>query len=168
LIEFSIQKETNVSKKTEILLPLLLVVTTMAAQCVAPTAQEAAPASGRSDEPKIVVVEPWSRPSPVMAGNGAVYMTLVNEGGSPDVLVGAETDVAEVVELHESKMEGDVMKMSRVPDIQVPVGGSAKLEPGGFHLMLIDLKRELTPGDTITLTLQFEKSGTITIEAEVR
>jgi copper(I)-binding protein len=157
-----------VSKKTVISLPLILTVALVAAQCVAPTVQEAAPASGRSDEPKIVVMEPWSRPSPVMAGNGAVYMTLVNEGGSPDVLVGAETDAAEVVELHESKMEGDAMKMSRVPDIQVPAGGSAKLEPGGLHLMLIDLRWELTPGDTIPLTLQFEKSGTITIEAEVR
>jgi copper(I)-binding protein len=163
-----LKEDSNVSKMPAILLPLLLAVTVLAAQCGAPTVQESAPAGGRGDEPKILVVEPWSRPSPLMAGNGAVYMTLMNEGGSDDALVGAETDVAEVVELHESKMEGDVMKMSPVPDIQVPAGGSAKLEPGGLHVMLIDLKQELTPGEMIPLTLQFEKSGPITIEAEVR
>jgi copper(I)-binding protein len=143
-----------------ILVSLFLVATVVTAQCTPPAAQ--------GDAPRITVVEPWSRPSPMTAGNGAVYMTLVNEGESADVLVGAETDVAEVVELHETRMEGDVMKMSPIPNIEVPPGASAKLEPGGMHVMLINLKQELTPGDRITLTLQFEKSGPMTIEAEVR
>ena len=73
-----------------------------------------------------------------------------------------------MVEIHESRLEGDVMTMSPVPGIQVPPGGSAKLEPGGMHVMLINLQQELTPGNKITLTLQFEKSGPVTIEAEVR
>lgn len=117
--------------------------------------------------PQIIVMEAWSRPSPMAAGNGAVYMTLMNEGGSDDTLLSAETDVAEVVELHESKIVDDVMKMSPVANIAVPAGGTAKLEPGGLHVMLIDLKEELKPGNKISLTLNFETSGPMTIEAEI-
>jgi hypothetical protein len=95
-------------------------------------------------------------------------MTLMNEGGQPDVLLSAETDVAEVVELHETRMEGDVMKMSPISSIEVPAGGSVNLEPGGKHIMLINLKQQLTPGEKIKLILNFEKSGQKTIEAEIR
>ena len=95
-------------------------------------------------------------------------MQLMNEGGSDDILLSAETDVAEVVELHETKMDGDVMKMSQVPNVKVPAGDSAMLEPGGLHLMLIKLKQELVPGEKITLTLNFEKSGSMTTEVEIR
>jgi copper(I)-binding protein len=155
-------------KKPLIFVPLFVIATIIAAQCGPPPVQESAPPTTQGDEPRILVMEPWSRPSPMTAGNGVVYMILVNEGRSADLLVSVETDVAEVVELHETKMEGDVMKMGPIPNIQVPAGGSAKLEPGGMHMMLINLKQELTPGDKIPLTLQFEKSGLITVEAEVR
>ena len=114
-------------------------------------------------------MEPWSRPSPMAAGNGAVYMMLMNEGGSADTLISVETDIAEVVELHETKMENDVMKMSPVQGgIEVPGGGSAELKPGGLHVMLINLKEELVPGEKISLTLNFEKSGPMKVEAEIR
>jgi copper(I)-binding protein len=93
---------------------------------------------------------------------------LMNEGDRADTLLSAESEVAEAVELHESKMEGDVMKMGPVSRIEVPAGGSATLEPGGLHVMLINLKQELTPGEKIPLTLNFERSGLMTIEAEVR
>lgn len=95
-------------------------------------------------------------------------MTLMNEGGQPDVLLNAETDVAEVVELHETKMDGDVMKMGPISSIEVPAGGSVNLEPGGKHIMLINLKQPLTPGEKIKLILNFEKSGQKTIEVEIR
>ena len=85
-----------------------------------------------------------------------------------DALVSASTDVAEVVEIHESIMEDDVMKMRPVEKIDVPAGGSAMLEPGGLHVMLINLQQQLEPGSKISLTLNFEKSGPMTIEAEIR
>ena len=132
----------------------------------------ASPESGTSsenDSPQIKVMEPWSRPSPMTAGNGAVYMMLMNEGGNTDTLVSVETDVAEVVELHETKMENDVMKMSPIEGgIEVPGGGSAELKPGGMHVMLINLKEELVPGKKISLTLNFAKSTPMKIEAEIR
>jgi len=127
-----------------------------------------APESNTSSEPQIKVMEPWSQPSPTMAGNGVVYMMLMNEGGADDALLSVETDTAEVAELHETKMEGDVMKMSPVTKIEIPAGGSAALEPGGLHVMLINLQQELVAGGKIKLTLNFEKSDPLTVEAEIR
>ena len=96
-------------------------------------------------------------------------MKLVNSGAVDDVLISAESEVADTVELHESKInEEDVMKMSPVPNIPVPAGGSATLQPGGLHVMLMGLNRELAVGDTFSVTLNFEKSGPKTIEVEVR
>ncbi len=115
-----------------------------------------------------MVMEPWSRPSPMVAGNGAVYMTLMNEGRQADALISAESDVAEVVEIHQTTMVDDVMKMSPVEKIEVPANGSSKLEPGGYHVMLINLKQELTPGETIELTLNFENSEPMTIQADIQ
>ncbi len=127
-----------------------------------------------ASEPEITVEEVWSRPAATMGGgetggNGAVFMTLVNRGGEADRLVAAQADVAEVAELHESKMEGDVMKMQPVEGgIAVPAKGQVTLKPGGLHVMLIGLKQDLKEGDRFPLTLEFEKSGPRTVEAEVR
>jgi copper(I)-binding protein len=124
--------------------------------------------------PEIRVEEVWSRPAATMGGgeaggNGAVFMRLVNRGREADRLIGAQTDVAEVVELHESTMEGDVMKMQPVEGgIEVPAKGDVELKPGGLHVMLIGLKQNLQEGDRFSVTLEFEKSGTQTVEAEVR
>ena len=148
-------------KKLVFLLVLMIAVMLVAA-C------GSAPATSPSNEPQIKVMEPWSRPSPMTAGNGAVYMTLLNQGGTDDALVSVQTDVAEVVELHETKMEGDLMKMGPVSKVEIPAGGSVAFEPGGLHVMLINLQQQLVPGGKIKLTLNFEKSLPLTIEAEIR
>jgi hypothetical protein len=100
-------------------------------------------------------------------GNGAAYMTI-RGGSEADRLIRAESDVAEVIELHTVENDGGVMKMRPVEGIDVPAGGEVQLAPGGFHVMLINLKRELKPGDTVALTLQFEKAGAVSVEASVR
>lgn len=130
----------------------------------------AAPQSSTPDgsPPQISVADAWARPSPMMAGNGAIYMQLNNSGGSPDALVSASTDVAEVVEIHETVIENDVMKMHPVQKIEVPADGMAMLQPGGYHVMLINLKKQLEPGSKISVTLNFEKSDPMTIEAEIK
>jgi hypothetical protein len=105
-----------------------------------------------------------------MAGAGAAYMVIKNTGNEADRLVAGETPAAEVVELHESFMdENDVMKMRPVEGgfIEVPAGGEAELRPGGLHIMLIRLAEPLENGQTIPLTLSFEKSGEIEIEVVV-
>jgi hypothetical protein len=104
-----------------------------------------------------------------MAGTGAVFMLLVNDGAEADRLVGGSTDVAEVVEIHETAMEGEVMKMRMLPEgLEVPARGEVLLKPGGYHIMLIGMKQDLKPGGRFTIDLEFERSGIMTVEPEVR
>lgn len=106
-----------------------------------------------------------------MAMDGAVsagYMTLRNDDTEADRLVGASSDIAGEVQLHTSEMKDNVMSMRQVEAIDVPPSGTVALEPGGFHLMLLDIKRELKAGETVKLTLQFERAGTVEIDATVR
>jgi hypothetical protein len=116
----------------------------------------------------ITVSEAWVRPSPMMERAGAAYMVLHNGGAADDKLLSVESDVAQTPELHETKESGGMMSMSPVPNIPVPANGTAKLEPGGFHIMLIGLNRELKVGDKVQLTLNFEKAGKVPVTAEVK
>lgn len=109
---------------------------------------------------------PWARASAGPARNSAAFMTIHNAGAA-DRLVAAAADVSERVELHTHMMEGDVMKMRQVEAIEVPAGGMAELQPGGFHVMLIGLKAPLKEGESFPLTLTFEKSGEMTLEVTV-
>jgi copper(I)-binding protein len=115
----------------------------------------------------------WARRAPAGGGhgggaNGAVYVTIRNGGAAPDALVSARTDAARTVELHETVNEGGVMKMRPLPKFEVVAGGAVEMKPGGHHLMLLGLTRDLHPGDTVSVTLTFEKAGAMTIEAPVR
>lgn len=117
----------------------------------------------------ITVNEPWARSSPMMERAGAAYMVLENAGSEDDKLVSVTTDVAMMVELHETKEVNGMMEMAPVSGgIVVPANGQAELKPGGYHIMLMQLNEELVAGDTINLTLQFEKAGEVQITAEVR
>jgi len=147
------------------LLGCLALVIVLVAACGGAPAQPAGSADGPA---KVMVMDAWARPSTMAAGNGAVYMQLMNEGDSPDKLTKAESEVAKAVEIHQSKMEGDVMKMAPVSEIEIPAGQTVKLEPGGYHIMLIELGQDLVPGEKLTLTLNFAESGSKTVEAEIR
>jgi hypothetical protein len=104
-----------------------------------------------------------------MGANSAAYMVIANSGKEPDRLISAKADVSKAVEIHETVMEGDVMRMQPVQGgIEVPAGGQVELKPGGYHVMFIGLTRDLNGGDKFPLTLQFEKGGEVTVEAEVR
>jgi copper(I)-binding protein len=104
-----------------------------------------------------------------MTGMGAAYLTIANAGTEPDRLVGAKTDVAQVVEIHEVVDEGGVKQMRPLEGgLEIPAGGTVELKPGGFHLMLVGLNEDLTPGMTYDLTLTFEKTGEVTIMVTVR
>lgn len=118
--------------------------------------------------PQIVYHDAWGRPSPKMAGTGAVYVVVENKGSQADRLVGMTSPAAATVELHESFMDGDVMKMRPVPTLEVPAGGTVELKPGGIHIMLIELTEPLTPNSHISAILKFEKSGEIPLDVEIR
>lgn len=116
----------------------------------------------------ITVSEAWARPSPMMNRAGAAYMVLQNSGAAEDKLLSVESDVAQTIELHETKEMNGMMQMSPVPNILVPANGKTELKPGGLHVMLIDLTRELKAGDKVQLTLNFEKAGKVPVTAEVK
>jgi len=98
----------------------------------------------------------------------AAYMVIKNSGSEPDALMSAKSDVAKAVELHNVKMDNDVMTMFQVPQIAIPANGQVELKSGSYHIMLIGLTQDLKAGDKVTLTLSFEKNGSMTVEAEVR
>lgn len=110
----------------------------------------------------------FSRATLPNAPVGAGYLTITNTGASDDRLVSATSPAAGMAQIHAMKMEGDVMKMTELPDgLAIPAGGSVTLAPGGFHIMFMDLKRAFTEGGTIPVTLTFENAGTVDIELAV-
>lgn len=115
----------------------------LAACCVA-SAQAAAP---------VEVQGAWARPIVKGQDSSGAYMTLTAR--APLTLVGAETPAAGIVEIHEMKMEGDVMKMRAADTLPLGPGRPLKLAPGGFHFMLMDLKAPFNTGSHITMTLRF-------------
>lgn len=101
----------------------------------------------------VTVEQPWVRAVPGQAATGA-FMTI--RAQRPVRLVGAETPVAGVAEIHQMSMEGGVMRMKAVPS-GVAIGADAPLElkPGGYHVMLMDLKTPIKAGDAVPLKLMF-------------
>lgn len=98
--------------------------------------------------------------------NAALYLTATSNGGT-DRLVGAETDVADVVEIHRTTVDADgVMSMERLDSMDLPSTGALVLEPGGLHIMLVDVDR-LETGDVVEVTLMWETAGEMTVEAEI-
>jgi copper(I)-binding protein len=156
------------------LILVIVLAAVMVAACGAPAA------------PQIRAEDVWSRPAVAMGdagesgesgsemgqgmgGTGAVFMVLVNDGREVDRLVGAKTDVAKVVEIHETRMEGEVMKMQMLTDgLEVPAMREVQLKPGGYHVMLIGLQRNLEVGDRFAVELLFEKSESLLVEPVVR
>jgi periplasmic copper chaperone A len=100
--------------------------------------------------------------------NSAAYMVLHNLTDEADRLVSVTTDAAESAGMHITQTENDIATMRPVDSIEVPPQGQTELMPGGLHIMLVGLKHELKAGDKVKLTLQFEKAGTVDVQAEVR
>jgi copper(I)-binding protein len=92
----------------------------------------------------------------------------VNSGSAPDDLVAASTDAAKTAELHETYEESGMTMMRPVPKISVPVGGKLEMKPGAYHVMLLNLNRELKPGQVVNLTLTFQKAGKVSAKAKVK
>jgi len=122
--------------------------------------------SGGSDEAEITLEDVWARPAlagdmsgdlsdgHAKMGTGAVFMRIKNTGGASDRLTGAQSEVAQTVELHETVLQGDVASMQPVTNgIEIPAGAQATLKPGGYHVMLIGLNRDLNVGDQFALAI---------------
>ncbi len=118
--------------------------------------------------PGLYVRDAWTRESPMVDLAGAAYLVIHNNTDAADALIGASSPVAEVVEIHQSSMDDEgVMSMSRVEEIPIPAHGDAVLEPGGYHIMLINLLEPLTEGMEVEITLDFLNAGSQTVTAAV-
>lgn len=131
---------------------------------------------GRMMEEKEIVLSgeglniqnPWAKEVPEVQPQSAAFLEIHNAGDADDVLLSAESDVSEVTELHTMIYEGDMMKMRKVEKIDVPAGKVTQLKPGGLHIMLIKLTKPLVAGDTVNLTLNFEKKGEVKLSIPVK
>lgn len=116
----------------------------------------------------LVISQAWSRATPGGAKVGGGYLTIENKGTAPDRLVGGLSDVAAKVELHEMNMANGVMTMRPVDGgLEIAPGKTVALAPGGYHLMLVGLKAPLTQGQSVPVTLTFEKAGPVKLFLEV-
>ncbi len=115
----------------------------------------------------IKVEAPWARPTPGRAKNGAAFMTLVNTGDAADSLVSATSDVSDRTEVHAHIMDGGVMRMRKVDGVEIAPGSPTVLKPGGLHVMFLGLKKPLKMGETVAVTLTFEKAGKVDVRIPV-
>lgn len=140
-------------------------------------------ASGQTMDPAagagptgLTTLDPWVRVSIRPEGsdapgaapvNSAAYLVLRNAGTADDAIVGVETEVADTAELHSASMEDDVMRMRAVDSVPLTAGGDAVLEPGGYHVMLIGLNRDLAEGDGVPLLLRLRSGDSVRVMAPV-
>jgi hypothetical protein len=150
------------NRLSRLVLPLLFACA-LGAEC----ASAAAPDS-------VTVSEVWARATPAHAHMGSIYLTVRSATGDRLVQasvphsVSADAQLHETVVQHDSSGGGETMTMRQVASIELPAGQAVKLEPGGFHVMLMELKHGLKAGDKLSLTLRFEKAGTRKVIADVR
>jgi copper(I)-binding protein len=143
-----IEKEWNVKK-----LPSLVITVAMLFSACSP-------------REGIAISDAWIRPA-AQGTNGAVYFVIHNYSAAADELTGISIEVAKAAEMHTSQMNGDVMQMDHVQAVPLPADAETRFEPGGLHIMLVDLKRDLKAGDQIELTLQFRDSKDLTLSVPV-
>jgi copper(I)-binding protein len=106
----------------------------------------------------------FARPTPGGATIAVGYLTIVNSGSSPDRLVSLTSDISAKTQIHEMKMDNGVMEMRELTDgLAIPAAATVALNPGGDHIMFVDLKHPVKPGDVIHATLIFEKAGTVDV-----
>jgi hypothetical protein len=117
----------------------------------------------------LVISQAWTRATPNGAKIGGGYLTIENKGTAPDRLIGGSGDVAGKIEVHEMSMDNGVMKMRALDKgLTIEPGKTVKLAPGGYHLMMFDLKRQLKQGDKVPVTLEFEKAGKVPVSLDVQ
>jgi len=130
----------------------------------------AAPA--RAEEVKagdLVITQAWTRATPNGAKIGSGYFTVENKGTTADRLIGVSADVAGKVEVHEMATNNGVMTMRPLDKgLTIDPGKTVKLAPGGYHLMMFDLKSPLKQGEAVPVTLEFEKTGKVKVSLDVQ
>ncbi len=147
-----------------VVIPLALAVTTMAAVSIGTIALAEDPVAAGA----LRVIDPWARASAGQVKVGGAFMTIVNTGAVDDRLVTVATEVATSAEVHRTKLENGVMKMRMLMGgLTIPAGGKVELKPMGLHVMMMGLTKKLIEGETLSLTLTFEKAGSVEVPIPV-
>jgi len=116
---------------------------------------------------QIIIKDEWARVTP--SGSGAVYMIIKNIGNQDDNLTSASSDDSEMTMIHQTVREENIAKMIHVMGgIDLPKGKAIKLEPGGYHLMLMGINKNLSLNDRISITLSFKNNKNIEINPIVK
>lgn len=110
----------------------------------------------------------WVRLVPPVAKNSAAYMEIKNTGNKVLEIESAQSPVAAVVEVHKTTMTDGVMRMAEVKDLTIPVGGKVEMQPGGYHVMLINLTEPLQKGQVVPVTLTFKTGQVLKVNATVK
>ena len=111
----------------------------------------------------------WARAMLPNQPAGGGYLTVANTGGEPDRLVGGSSPAAGRVEIHSMEVVDDVMTMRPVEGgLEIPAGGTVELKPGGLHLMFLEVSDPFEEGETVSVTLEFEKAGKVEVTFPVR
>lgn len=117
----------------------------------------------------LTVTSPWTRATPGGAKIAGGYLKITNNGTASDRFIGAKSEEADHLELHEMSMSDGVMMMRPLPDgLEIKPGETVELKSGGYHLMFMDIKLPFKQGDMIRATLQFEKAGSLDVKFSVR
>jgi copper(I)-binding protein len=125
-------------------------------------------ASAQAMAAPVSVDGPWLRETAPGAKAGGGYALIRNAGKAEDRLLGGRTAIAASVDVHSMTMDGNIMRMRPVSGgLPIAPGGSVALKPGGYHLMLMGLKRPLKQGETVTITLRFAKAGELPVRFRV-
>ena len=118
-----------------------------------------------SKSSSIKVTDPWAMNATMSQGNGAAFMTIENTSSTEDELIGVSvpSSVAASAQMHDVKMEGEMMKMQEVQSVSIPANGTREFKHGSFHIMLMELKAPLEVGSKIEVTLKFKNAGEMTV-----
>jgi periplasmic copper chaperone A len=126
----------------------------------------------RAEEVKVgdlVITQAWSRATPGGARVAGGFLTIENKGSAPDRLIGGSADVSDKIQVHEMSMKNGVMTMRQLDKgLAIEPGKTVKLAPGGFHLMMLNLKSPLKQGEKLPVTLEFEKAGKVKLSLDVQ
>ena len=143
--------------------PVVFVLAALTPMIFAPPARAA-----DYDIGSIHITQPWARATPKGASSGAAYMTITNNGKTPDRVSCVSSDASAQCQIHTMTMEDSVMKMRPVEGgLEIKPGETVMLKPSSFHVMLVNLKHPLQQGKMVKATLKFENAGTINVEYPV-
>jgi copper(I)-binding protein len=115
------------------------------------------------------ITQPWTRATAPTAKAGGGFLTITNKGATPDRLIAARSTASAKVEIHEMKMDGNVMRMRELDKgLEILPGATVELKPGGYHIMFMDLKAPFAKDAKVPVTLVFEKAGSIEVPLAVQ